>query len=140
VIAVGWVRRAAFVALLALGAGAVIWSVARPQLIMGGAGMAAMMGGSSSASCATRQKNSSSATIEGLRFCPAELHVKLGTIVRWTNGDRTVHTVTSRETGEFDSENLRQGRSWSHRFDEAGTFTYFCTMHPWMEGMVVVSA
>src|SRR5437899_8504558 len=94
------------------------------RMMSGGmGGMAQMMSGSSSGSCPSRQQDPSSATIEGFRFCPADLHVKLGTVVQWTNADNAPHTVTARQAAEFESGNLTQGRSWSHRFDQAGTFT-----------------
>jgi plastocyanin len=106
---------------------------------MMGGDMAGMMGGSSSGSCPSREQGPSSALIEGFRFCPADLRVKVGTVVRWTNGDSAPHTVTARQAGEFDSGNLTQGRSWSHRFDRADTYRYYCSLHPWMEGTIEVT-
>jgi len=108
--------------------------------MMGGmGGMAGMMGGSSSGTCPSHQGDASSATIEGFRFCPGTVRVAAGTVVRWTNRDSAPHTVTSRAGGQFDSASFGQGRSWSHRFEQAGTFSYYCTLHPWMEGTVEVT-
>ncbi|MGB7676597.1 MAG: plastocyanin/azurin family copper-binding protein, partial [Nitrososphaeraceae archaeon] len=62
-----------------------------------------------------------------------------------TNGDSTLHTVTSgsAESGnsgnEFDSSYLAAGKTFQHQFGTAGTFDYYCTLHPWMKGKVVVS-
>lgn len=51
--------------------------------------------------------------------------------------DSVAHTVTEKG-GSFDSSNLAAGAAWSHRFDDAGTFDYYCSLHPWMEGRVAV--
>ncbi|MBD5635002.1 MAG: hypothetical protein IAI49_11035, partial [Candidatus Eremiobacteraeota bacterium] len=53
------------------------------------------------------------------------------------NSDTTAHTVTAADKS-FDSGNMTQGASWSHVFAKAGTYTYVCTYHSYMEGTVVV--
>jgi Copper binding proteins, plastocyanin/azurin family len=73
--------------------------------------------------------------------------------VTWTNNDTEAHTVTSGNgagieslmnnkrgtpNGLFDSGSFRPGQSWTHTFTRPGTFTYFCTIHPWMDGVVIV--
>ncbi len=67
-------------------------------------------------------------------FVLEELVVAVGTEVTWTNRDAAPHTSTSgsqgARTGLWDSEVLRQGDAFSLTFDEAGTFQYFCTVHP----------
>jgi Copper binding proteins, plastocyanin/azurin family len=40
--------------------------------------------------------------------------------------------------GIFDSGSFKPGKSWTHTFNNPGTYTYFCTIHPWMEGRVTV--
>ena len=58
-----------------------------------------------------------------------------------------MHTVTSGEVagnvgepdGTFDSGNMATGDTFSHTFDTAGDFPYYCTPHPWMTGTVTVS-
>ena len=94
---------------------------------------------SNSASGACPQSDTSSALIQGFRFCPSPLRVQPGTTVTWTNDDNVVHTITSRAGPHFDSGRLAQGQSWSHRFDRAGTFAYYCAVHPWMQGSVEVT-
>ena len=87
----------------------------------------------------------SSVPSNGKFFVPATLTVSTGTTVTWTNGDSTLHTVTSgsAESGnsgtEFDSSYLAAGKTFQHQFGTAGTFDYYCTLHPWMKGEVVVS-
>lgn len=79
-------------------------------------------------------------------FDPNTVTVKVGETVTWTNGDTTMHTVTSGTSannvgspdGTFDSGFLAEGAAWSYTFTSAGEFPYFCTPHPWMIGKVVV--
>jgi plastocyanin len=71
-------------------------------------------------------------------FNPGELTIAAGTTVTWTHGDPDVpHTATS-DDDVFDSGNLNEGDEFSFTFDEAGTFPYFCSVHPTMEGTIVV--
>ena len=87
----------------------------------------------------------SSVPSNGKFFVPETLTVSKGTTVSWTNGDSTLHTVTSgsAESGnsgsEFDSSYLAAGKTFQHQFNTAGTFDYYCTLHPYMKGKVVVS-
>ena len=89
----------------------------------------------------------SSVPSNGKFFVPAILTVSKGTTVTWTNGDSTLHTVTSGspESGnsgtgtEFDSSYLAAGKTFQHQFSISGTFDYYCTLHPYMKGKVVVT-
>jgi nitrite reductase (NO-forming) len=87
----------------------------------------------------------SSVPSNGKFFVPETLTVSKGTTVTWTNEDTTLHTVTSGspEAGnsgtEFDSSYLAAGKTFQHPFNTAGTFDYYCTLHPYMKGKVVVS-
>jgi plastocyanin len=71
-------------------------------------------------------------------FQPDSLTVPAGTTVTWINRDIVRHTVTSTE-GLFDSGRLESGESFSYTFDEPGTFDYYCTIHPIMQGTVIVT-
>jgi plastocyanin len=75
--------------------------------------------------------------IADFAFEPAELTVSVGDTVTWTNQDSTDHTVTGTE-GSESSDELDQGDTFELTFDEAGEFTYACSIHPSMEGTVVV--
>ena len=87
----------------------------------------------------------SSSPSNGKFFVPDTLTVSKGTTVSWTNGDSTLHTVTSgsAEAGnsgtEFDSSYLAEGKTFQHQFSSSGTFDYYCTLHPYMKGKVVVT-
>ncbi len=74
-------------------------------------------------------------------FQPEEITVAPGTTVTWTNEDGFQHTVTSgtrdQPTELFD-ETVAGGGSFSYTFEEPGTYPYFCSIHPGMEGTVVV--
>ncbi len=86
-------------------------------------------------------------------YDPPTIIISVGDIVTWFNDDREGHTVTSgkgsgrfgwmsddygQADGLFHSERFLPTDSWSYKFEEKGTFRYFCTIHPWMEGFVLV--
>lgn len=74
--------------------------------------------------------------IDGTRYVPAEVTVKKGETVRWTNKDPFPHTVTAH--GAFDSKEIGAGGSWSWVARKPGRYDYICTLHPNMKGTVVV--
>ena len=75
--------------------------------------------------------------IDNFSFTPAELKVAVGTTVTWTNGDDIPHTVVSTDK-VFKSKVLDTGDKFSFTFTTAGTFPYFCSIHPKMTGKVIV--
>ena len=70
-------------------------------------------------------------------FAPGNFTMKVGATVTWFNADASVHTVTS--TGAFDSGNLASGAPYSHTFTQAGTYQYYCVLHPNMKGTIIVT-
>jgi plastocyanin len=72
-------------------------------------------------------------------FQPAELRVAVGQRVTWVNceGNGAPHTSTA-DNGEWESALLQPGNGFTQTFPAAGTFTYFCEVHPFMVGTVVV--
>jgi plastocyanin len=78
-----------------------------------------------------------SVAISGFAFDPGTVEVEAGTKVTWSNDDPAPHTVTA-EDGDFDSDILDGGQSFSFTFDEPGTYTYLCNVHPDMKGTVKV--
>jgi plastocyanin len=79
--------------------------------------------------------------MDQIYFDPKDTKIAIGTTVKWINNDETVHTVTSgtQESGPssmFDSGMLNPGSSFEYTFNSAGTFDYFCMVHPWMTGSV----
>jgi plastocyanin len=70
---------------------------------------------------------------------PAEMTVKQGSAVAWANEDGVVHTVTE-SNGAFDSSIMSAGQQWEHVFEKEGRYDYYCALHPWMTGSIVVEA
>ena len=76
-------------------------------------------------------------------YIPYEVTVDVGGEVTWTNDDSAAHTVTAGNaadglSGEFDSGLFMAGATFTHKFESVGTYDYFCMVHPWMTGVVVV--
>jgi len=79
-------------------------------------------------------------------FIPNPVTVDLGTIVTWSNTDTAAHTASSGtaaggDMGEvWDSSLIMAGGSFSYTTDTVGSFDYFCMVHPWMAGTLIVEA
>jgi plastocyanin len=83
-------------------------------------------------------QGAASVSIVDFAFNPGSVAVDAGGTVTWTNQGPSPHTVTAND-GSFDSGTLDAGGSFSFTFMSAGTFSYFCAIHPDMVGSVVVS-
>jgi plastocyanin len=75
-------------------------------------------------------------TIDNFTFTPVELTVAVGTTVKWVNHDDIPHTVVNKDK-VFRSKALDTDDSYSFTFANAGTFDYFCGLHPHMVGKVI---
>jgi plastocyanin len=75
--------------------------------------------------------------IDNFSFEPQTLTVTVGTTVTWTNRDDIPHTSVSTE-GVWKSKVMDTDEAFSYTFTKAGTFPYFCSIHPKMTGNVVV--
>jgi plastocyanin len=76
-------------------------------------------------------------TIDNFTFSPKELTVAVGTTVKWVNHDDIPHTVVNADK-VFRSKALDTDDAFSYTFASAGTFDYFCGLHPHMVGKVIV--
>jgi len=76
-------------------------------------------------------------TIDNFTFTPKELTVPVGTTVKWVNHDDIPHTVVDTNKS-FRSKPLDTDDAFSFRFSTAGTFNYFCSLHPQMVGKIIV--
>jgi plastocyanin len=76
--------------------------------------------------------------IQNFGFNPVTITVAAGTTITWTNKDNVAHTVTS-TTGIFDSGSFGTNGTYVHTFSTAGNFPYYCTIHPYMTGTVIVN-
>jgi plastocyanin len=76
--------------------------------------------------------------IDNFAFTPKELTVTAGTAVVFRNRDDIPHTVVG-ANGEFHSKALDTDDSFSFTFAKAGTYVYFCGLHPQMQGRIIVT-
>ena len=77
-------------------------------------------------------------------YLPADLSINAGDTVEFVNADTAAHTVTGGSpadgpSGVFDSSLVMGGASYSFTFEDAGSYDYFCMVHPWMVGSVTVN-
>jgi len=98
----------------------------------------------SSTTSSSASNNAPTATdkvdIANMAFSPADITVKKGTSVTWTNQDSIQHTVTENDGKSGPSSSpLDQGKSYSFTFNDTGTFNYHCSIHPEMIGSVTVT-
>jgi amicyanin len=77
------------------------------------------------------------AKIDNFNFAPATLTIAVGTTVTWTNQDDIPHNVVSTDKS-FKSKVMDTDEKFSFTFSKAGTYDYFCSIHPKMTGKVVV--
>ena len=97
------------------------------------------------------EANATEVTIKLVAFTPEELEIDAGATVTWINDDPGKHTVTSGAVedgtsgvtaspdGRFDSGDIAGGDSFEQTFDEAGTYEFFCAIHPaTMRGVINV--
>ena len=75
--------------------------------------------------------------IDNFSFGPGTLTVPVGTTVTWTNRDDIPHTVVSTD-GVFKSKVLDTDEKFAYTFSKAGSYPYFCSIHPKMTGKVIV--
>ena len=101
-------------------------------------------GGSSAQAPELALEGGGTTSSEIRNFRLQDLTVQVGGTVVWTQQDSTTHTTTSVNSsspnGSWDSGNLGNGRSFSFTFTQAGTFPYFCTIHPSMTATITVVA
>jgi len=93
----------------------------------------------------TNAPGSSTPGCEPNCFVPSTVTIEAGETVTWDNTDTAAHTATAGSaadgpSGVFDSSLIMAGGSYSVTLEEVGTYDYFCAVHPWMEGTVIVEA
>jgi len=88
-------------------------------------------------------------------FSPSVLTIQAGDTVTWVNKDKEIHNITSGKgitriqfattsdigtpDGLFSSGSFKPGQAWSYTFTKPGIYHYFCSIHPWMNGAIVVN-
>ena len=73
------------------------------------------------------------------KFDPDTLTVPAGTTVTWVNHDEVPHTIASSDKRFTSSGALDTGDKYSYTFTTPGSYAYFCTLHPFMTGKIVVT-
>jgi len=121
VLAVGFIVGAAFIGILAAGV------------------ESRLLASSGTGADVTVVEGASSHYPSGPFFSPANLTVKVGKTVAWVNKDTVTHTVTSDGSSLFDSGFMPTGATFQFAFTTAGTYPYYCTVHPFMKGTIVVT-
>lgn len=113
-------------------------------------GTTALSGSTSTAATTTTQESTQSTQeesttggpktlqIKGLAFIPPNTTVSVGTKLTWKNLDTAQHTVTSDEGNALASQLLNEGQSYSIVLSKAGSYRYYCKVHPFMKGTIVV--
>jgi len=79
-------------------------------------------------------------TITNFAYVPPNLSVASGAGVTWTNGDNVQHTVTADDGTSFDSNLLGKGQSFQLTAPAPGTYSYHCSVHPFMKATLTVTA
>jgi plastocyanin len=77
------------------------------------------------------------AEMKTVTFSPNRIEITAGTTVTWTNNDPLVHTISA-DDKSWDSGAVEPGKTWSHTFTQPGEYSFHCTPHPFMKGVVVV--
>jgi plastocyanin len=77
--------------------------------------------------------------MKDIAFAPASVTVKVGQKITWTNDDAVEHNVTSQSGEKISSPNFGKGATFSFTPTKAGTIDYVCTIHPGMNGKIVVT-
>ena len=91
-------------------------------------------------SITTQPTATNTVEIKGFAFNPGAITVTKGTTITWTNEDSAPHTVTTINAPvAFDSGRMSKGDTFSQTFDTAGTYEYYCSIHPNMKGKVIVT-
>jgi plastocyanin len=114
----------------------------RVRLRLGTIGISALLLTSGIMSARPVQADSGSVTIQNFAFNPSPLNVAVGTTVTWMNSDSATHTTTS-DAGSaisWDSGALSTGSKFSFTFTQAGTYTYHCAIHSYMQGTIIVGS
>lgn len=78
--------------------------------------------------------------MSGFAFVPATVRAKVGDVIAWTNGDSAPHTATLKDDPACTTANLGTGESGGLTFDAAGSYPFFCKIHPDMKGTIEITS
>jgi plastocyanin len=86
----------------------------------------------------TKAAGGAQVNMKNIQYVPAQITVKQGEKITWTNTDSVAHTVTAEKGATFDSGTLDVGSSFSFTPKKAGTIDYVCQIHPNQKGTITV--
>ena len=115
----------------------------RIGLLLGGTGMSGLLAaalpavGAGSTATVAAVAPATTVQIDNFKFAPPDLAVTAGTTVIWKNKDDAPHRVAD-INGAYASAALDTDSSFSHTFATPGVYKYFCSLHPYMKGEIVV--
>jgi plastocyanin len=116
------------------------------NVVNSGSGITTIPSSNSSGTTSTTGTTTSSSgntygiNIMNYAFVPSTLNINAGDTVVWINKDSVSHTIVSDSGSELSSVSIGNGKSYTHTFNNEGTFNYHCSIHPNMKGMVVVGS
>ncbi len=109
----------------------------RALVFAGSVMVALVLSGVAGRSVYAEQAGTPEVKIDNFSFGPATVTVTAGTTVTWINRDDIPHTVVSADS-VFKSKALDTDEKFTYTFSKAGTYSYFCSLHPKMTGQIVV--
>jgi plastocyanin len=113
----------------------VLCALAVPLVALIAVAVTRVVAGPSDVSAAPAKPNA--VVIKNFAFSPDRLVVATGAKIKITNGDGTAHTFSAKD-GSFDTGELGGGKSKAVKVDRAGTFAFYCKIHTYMTGTLVV--
>jgi len=103
-------------------------------------GLAQEQAGGAAAAAPAAAPAAKSVEAMGYKFSPADLTINVGDTVTWTNHDTAPHNIVVTDGPEkFTSPTLQTGQTFSHTFTQAGTYSYYCSIHPDMKATITVT-
>ena len=116
----------------------VILSVAAAALLVLSFGLPKASHAKSAASGPDNASDKYHVKIDNFSFAPTALTVPVGTTVTWVNQDDVPHNIRSSEGNILKSPVMDTDQKFSYTFTKAGTYPYYCGIHPKMTGKVLV--
>jgi len=111
--------------------------MAKPALLLGALGATAALVAAGPQAPSADAAHSAAVQIDNFHYSPPMLVVASGTTVTWTNDDDSPHSVREKD-GKFKSAALDTDDKFSETFTAPGEYEYFCSIHPYMTGKIVV--
>jgi plastocyanin len=113
-------------------------SMSRRRIVFGIGLLGVAAAGRATVAAASAEDQPVRVLIENFAFTPRRVRVPIGATVEWLNRDTEPHTIATSGQKVFKSPALDEGGTFAFAFSQAGTYEYYCTLHPHMTGTIVV--